>query len=69
MSRKQLAAIEARFQDNVLSGNPMITAEIEGGSEEFRASRLAIYRSNALMAEVTRSKSDEDVVVAIEWGA
>ena len=44
MSRKQLAAIEARFQDNVLSGNPMITADIEGGSEEFRASRLAIYR-------------------------
>ena len=41
---KSLAATEARFQDNVLSGNPAINGEIEGGSEEFRDSRLAIYR-------------------------
>lgn len=44
MSMKQLAAIESHFQDNVLTGDPAIDGEIEGGSEEFRDSRLAIYR-------------------------
>ena len=42
---KRLAAIEARFQDNVLSGNPAIDAEIEGDSEAFRNTRLGIYRN------------------------
>ncbi len=41
---KQLAAVEARFQENVLTGNPAINGEIEGHSEEFRNTRLAIYR-------------------------
>ena len=41
---QQLAVTEARFQDNVLTGNPAIGNEIEGGSEEFRNTRLAIYR-------------------------
>jgi hypothetical protein len=44
MSRIQLAATEAHFQDNVLTGNPAINGEIEGDSEEFRNTRLAIYR-------------------------
>ncbi len=41
---KQLSATEALFQDNVLTGNPAIDAEIEGDTEEFRDRRLAIYR-------------------------
>jgi hypothetical protein len=41
---KQLAATEAHFQDNVLTGDPAINGEIQGDSEEFRNTRLAIYR-------------------------
>ena len=41
---KQLAATEAHFQSNVLTGDPAIDAQIEGDSEEFRDTRLAIYR-------------------------
>lgn len=43
-SADRLAATEARFQANVLSGDPAIDAEIEGDSAEFRAKRLGIYR-------------------------
>ena len=39
-----LALTEARFQDNVLTGNPAIDNEIEGVSEQFRNTRLGIYR-------------------------
>ena len=41
---RQLAATEARFQANVLSGDPAIDAEIDGDSEAFRDTRLGIYR-------------------------
>jgi hypothetical protein len=41
---KHLATLEAQFQDNVLTGDPAIDAEIGGDSEEFRNARLAIYR-------------------------
>ena len=41
---KHLAATEARFQANVLSGDPAIDAEIGGDSEAFRDTRLGIYR-------------------------
>jgi hypothetical protein len=41
---KQLAATEARFQANVLTGDPAIDAEIDGDSEQFRKTRLGIYR-------------------------
>ena len=41
---KRLAATESRFQDNVLSGDAAILAEIEGADDAFRDRRLAIYR-------------------------
>lgn len=41
---RTLATIETLFQDNVLTGNPAITGEIEGDDENFRDARLAIYR-------------------------
>ncbi|HVY06702.1 MAG TPA: DNA-binding domain-containing protein [Burkholderiales bacterium] len=41
----KLAAIESRFQENVLSGNPAILAEIGGRDDGFRDERLAIYRN------------------------
>ena len=41
---KQLAATEADFQDYVLTGNPAIDGGIDGDGDEFRSSRLAIYR-------------------------
>jgi len=41
---KHLPATEARFQANVLSGDPAIDAEISGDSEAFRNARLGIYR-------------------------
>ena len=41
---RQLAATEARFQANVLAGDPAIDAEIDGDSEAFRDTRLGIYR-------------------------
>lgn len=41
---KPLAAIEAGFQANVLTGDPAIDAEIAGDSEQFRNTRLGIYR-------------------------
>lgn len=44
-SPKQLAITEAHFQDNVLTGDPAINGEIEGDNEEFRDTRLGIYRS------------------------
>ncbi len=43
-SPKQLAAIEAHFQDNVLTGDPAIDNQIEGDTAEFRNTRLGIYR-------------------------
>ena len=43
-SPRQLAVTEARFQDNVLSGDPAIDSQIEGDTAEFRDSRLGIYR-------------------------
>lgn len=44
-SAKQLAGIEARFQDNILTGDPAIDSQIEGNSAEFRNTRLGIYRN------------------------
>ena len=41
---KQLADMEAGFQDHVLNGDPAIEGEIAGASEEFRRVRLGIYR-------------------------
>ncbi len=41
---KQLEATEAHFQSNVLTGDRAIDAQIGGDSEEFRDTRLAIYR-------------------------
>ena len=41
---KHLAATEAHFQANVLAGDPAIDGEIDGDSEEFRNTRLGIYR-------------------------
>ena len=41
---KPLADIEAGFQANVLTGDPAIDAEIAGDSEQFRNTRLGIYR-------------------------
>ena len=43
-SPKQLAVTEVRFQENVLTGDPAIDAQIAGDTAEFRNSRLAIYR-------------------------
>lgn len=44
-SSKQLAVTEARFQDNVLTGDPAIDSQIEGDTAEFRNTRLGIYRN------------------------
>lgn len=44
-SAARLAVIEARFQDNVLTGDPAIDSQIEGDSAEFRDTRLGIYRN------------------------
>ena len=41
----RLAFTEARFQDNVLTGDPAIDSQIEGDSAEFRNTRLGIYRN------------------------
>jgi hypothetical protein len=41
---KQLGLIEARFQGNVLTGDPAIDAEIDGDSAQLRDTRLGIYR-------------------------
>ena len=44
-SAKQLAVTEAHFQDNVLTGDPVIDSQIEGDSAQFRDTRLGIYRN------------------------
>jgi hypothetical protein len=44
-STAQLAVIEARLQDYVLTGDPAIDSQIEGASAEFRDTRLGIYRN------------------------
>jgi hypothetical protein len=41
---EHLSATEARFQANVLSGDPAIDAEISGDGKAFRNARLGIYR-------------------------
>jgi hypothetical protein len=42
---KQLAVTEARFQDNVLTGDTAIESQIEGDRAQFRNTRLGIYRN------------------------
>ena len=61
---KQLAATEARFQDNVLTGNPAIDGEIEGNSAEFRDARLAIYRDAYRLRLIEVLGNDYDVLHA-----
>ena len=61
---KQLAATEARFQDNVLTGNPAIDDEIEGGNAEFRDARLAIYRDAYRLRLIEVLGNDYDVLHA-----
>ena len=61
---KQLAATDARFQDNVLTGNPAIDGEIEGNSAEFRDARLAIYRDAYRLRLIEVLGNDYDVLHA-----
>src|SRR5512137_2036004 len=53
----QLAVTEARFQDNVLTGDPAIDSQIEGDGAQFRDTRLGIYRNayRLRLAEVLRT--------------
>jgi hypothetical protein len=44
-SPQQLAVTEARFQDNVLTGDTAIESQIEGDRAELRNTRLGIYRN------------------------
>jgi hypothetical protein len=61
---KQLAATEAHFQDNVLTGDPAINREIEGDNEEFRDSRLSIYRDAYRLRLIEVLGNDYDILHA-----
>jgi hypothetical protein len=61
---KQLAAIEAQFQDHVLAEDPAIAGEIDGGSAEFRDTRLSIYRDAYRMRLTEVIRNDYEVLHA-----
>src|SRR3954466_7897082 len=66
---KQLAQIQAKFQDYVLGGNPVLAGEIEGDNEEVRETRLAIYRNAYRLRLIEVLSTDYEVLRAYMGGA
>jgi hypothetical protein len=66
---KQLAQIQAKFQDYVLGGNPVLAGEIEGDNEEVRETRLTIYRNAYRLCLIEVLSTDYEVLRAYMGGA